>query len=360
MVLEAELLVHLVDDLHDGGDLVLDLLGGDVDMGIVLSEAPDAEQPMELSGLLMPVHHTELRQAEREVAVRAGLAGEDDGAAGAVHRLDGVILVVDLGGVHVLLVVVPVAGLLPQVAVEDLRGGDLLVAGGDVDLPPVGHEGVLERDAVRQEEREPGPLFGHHEDAELLAELAVVPLLGLLHHGEVLVEVLLVLEGGAVDAGEHLVVLVAAPVRACDGGELERLALLRVEHVRPGAEVGELALLVEADDGVLGEVLDKLDLVVLVPLLHELDRFGPRKGEGLEFEVLLHDLLHLGLDLGQVVCSEAAFAVHVVVESVADRGTDGQFGLGPEPFDGLREDVRGGVPQHGEAVLGLLHGAVAV
>jgi hypothetical protein len=263
---EAEVVVDRHDEVRDVHDLLGDLLARDVEVGVVLREAPHAEQPVELSGLLVPVDHAELRQAEREVAVRAGLAGEDDGAAGAVHRLDGIILVVDPGGVHVLLVVVPVAGLLPQVAVEDLRGGDLLVAGGDVDLPPVGHEGVLERDAVRQEEREPGPLFGHHEDAELLAELAVVPLLGLLHHGEVLVEVLLVLEGGAVDAGEHLVVLVALPVGAGLGCDLEGLEALGVGEVGSHAHVDVVALLVEGDAGVLGKIADVLDLVLLASL----------------------------------------------------------------------------------------------
>ena len=67
--------------------------------------------------------------------------------------------------------------------------------------------------------------------------------------------------------------------------------------MRTGAEVGELALLVEADDGVLGQVVDELDLERLVLLLHELDGFRARQLKALELELFLADLAHFGLDL---------------------------------------------------------------
>src|SRR5581483_8134088 len=60
------------------------------------------------------------------------------------------------------------------------------------------------------------------EEVELDAEPAVVAAAGLLDASEVGVEVLLRVEGGAVDARELLVALVAAPVRAGEAGELER------------------------------------------------------------------------------------------------------------------------------------------
>ena len=51
----------------------------------------------------------------------------------------------------------------------------------------------------------PGPSSIMHEQAELLAELAVVALLGLLQHVEVRVQLVLLGERSAVDALEHLV-----------------------------------------------------------------------------------------------------------------------------------------------------------
>ena len=69
-------------------------------------------------------------------------------------------------------------------------------------------------------------------------------------------------EGRAVDPRQLRVVLVAAPVRAGEAGQLERLDRLRVLQVRPAAEVGEVALRVEGDVAVGG--VDELDLVRLV------------------------------------------------------------------------------------------------
>ncbi len=306
----------------------------------------------------MTVDDTELGEPEGHVPVGTGFAVVDDGASGAVHGFDGVHLVVDHGGVHVVLVVLPVAGGLPEVSVEDLGGQDLLVSGRNVDLPPVAHEGVLEDHSVGEEEGESGPLVGEHEDAEFAADLPVVPFLSFLEHVEVFFEVLFALEGGSVDPGEHLVVLVATPVGSGDGGELERLALFGVKDVGSGAEVGEFALFVEGDACILGEVLDELDLVVLVPFLHEFDCFVAGEGEGLEFEILFDDLLHLGLDLGEVLLGESAFAVHIVVKSFCDGGSDGQFGLGIEPFHGLGEDVGCRMPQYRETVFQILYSAV--
>ena len=109
---------------------------------------------------------------------------------------------------------------------------------------------------------EPGDASVEVEEVELDAEPAVVAPLRLLDALEVRVEVLLVVEGGAVDARQLLVLLVAAPVRAGEAGQLQRLDRLRVLEVRAAAEVGEVALRVQADLALGG--VDELELVRLV------------------------------------------------------------------------------------------------
>ena len=344
----------------DALDLLLDLVGPHEDVRVVLGEAPDPEQSVQGSGLLVPVDQSELPHPDGQVPVGPGLGLVHQHASGAVHRLDAEDLVVDRGGVHVVLVVVPVPGAEPERLVEDDGGGDLVVVLPDVELPPVVDEGVLQDHPLGEEEREPGALLHDGEQAELLPELAVVPLLRLLQHVEVGLELLLALERGTVDPGEHLVVLVPPPVRAGEGQELERLDGLGVEGVGSRAEVRELALLVEADGRVLGEVLHKLDLVVLALGLQELDGLGPGKGVGLQLQVLLDDLLHLGLDLLEVLGGEPSLLVEVVVEAIVDGGPDGQLGAGPEPLDRLRHDVGGGVPDDRELVIRLAHRSVSI
>ena len=173
----------------------------------------------------------------------------------------------------------------------------------------------------------------------------MVALLGLLEQAQVLVELLLRGEGGAVHAGEHLVVLVALPVGAGDARELEGLERLGVGEVRAHAHVDVLALLIEGDAGVLGKVADVLDLVLLAALLHEGDGLLARELEDRELEVLLHDLLHLRLDGREVLLGDLLTLgeVDVVVEPVVRGGAVGEVGLGIEALDGLCHDVRSAV-----------------
>ena len=249
---------------------------------------------------------------------------------------------------------VPVAGGLPELLAHDHGRGDLHVAGRAVDLAPVVEQLVLEDHAVGQEEREAGGLVAHHENVHLAADPAVVALLGLLEQAQVLVELVFGGKGRAVDADEHLVVLVALPVGARDARELEGLEGLRVGEVRAHAHVDVLALLVEGDAGVVGQVADVLDLVLLAALLHEGDGLGTRQLEDRELEVLLHDLSHLGLDGVEVLLGDllALGQVDVVVEAVVRGRAVGEVGLGVEALDGLGHDVGGAVADDVRDLLG--------
>ena len=139
------------------------------------------------------------------------------------------------------------AGGLPELTVQDHGGGYLNIAIALVNLAPVVDEGVFQHHALGQEEGEAGALLGEHEQAELLAQLAVIALFCLLDAGKIRVQLVFFLEAGAVNALEHFAVGVAAPVRAGAGGELYSVALDPAGGVemRSCAQVGEIALLIE-------------------------------------------------------------------------------------------------------------------
>lgn len=67
----------------------------------------------------------------------------------------------------------------------------------------------------------------------------------------------------------------------------------------------------------------------------------------------LEDLEHPLLDPGQVLGVERLGDLEVVVEPVLDRRSDAQFRLRKQVLDGLGQDVRGRMPQNGQA-LGVL------
>ena len=161
---------------------------------------------------------------------------------GTVHRLDREVALLRLGREHVLLEVLPVAGLLPQRAVQDLRALHLEIAVVLVDAAHVLLDLLPDRPALRVPEHHARRFVLQVEEIELAAEPAVVALLGFLERVQIGVQVFLVRPGGAVDALQHLVLRIAAPVGAGDLHQLEDLELAGRRHVRAAAQIDEVGL----------------------------------------------------------------------------------------------------------------------
>ncbi len=115
-------------------------------MGIVLHEIAHPHQAMQGAGRFIAGAGTELGKAQRQVAVAFQALVVDLDMRRAVHRLDGIVTVLGCRGEHHLLELLPVARLLPQGAVDNLRGAHLLIAmitqfradiilDGQIDLP---------------------------------------------------------------------------------------------------------------------------------------------------------------------------------------------------------------------------------
>ena len=120
----------------------------------------------------------------------------------------------------------------------------------------------------------------------------------------------------------------------------------------PEAHVHVLALLEEAELGLVGQVVDVLELVVLTALGHELLGLVARQHVGLEGKILLDDLLHFLLDGLEILGRELGVAqVHVIVKAVLGGGAVGKVRLGVEALDGLGHDVGRGVAQNVQLLL---------
>ena len=334
-------------------------------MRVVLGEAAHTHQPVEHPTALMPVNDAQLRHAQRQVTVAAELRLVDQDAAGTVHRLDGKGLLVDLGEVHVLLVVVPVPGLNPQRTVQDQRRADLHVAALQVLPTPEVGERIQDGHPLGVEEREARPLVVEAKKVQLAPQLAVIAQLRLLQALQVLFQLVRRGEGRAVDAGQHLVLLAAAPVGPRDGEQLEIAVPGRVRGVGAPAQIGPHDAAVagavvvhgqpagaDLDRGALGARSlggDELELVGLVgQLLTPLVLGDVAAHEALP---LLDDPLHALLDLAQHLGGDGVDGAEVVVEAVGDEGADAEVDVREHLLDGLRHDVGGAVAQDVEAVL---------
>src|SRR4051794_20110379 len=188
----------------------------------------------------------------------------------------------------------------------------------------------------------------------------MVALLGLLAPPQERVELRLVGEDRAVDPLEHRPLLVATPVRAADGEELERADLARALDVRALAQVGERAVLEEAGRWELaplplrlrGEVVEDLDLERLLGALLDRARF-------VEWDLLPNERMvgrdalgHAGLDPLEVGRGQWSRDLKVVVEAVADRRSDPELRAREQVEDGLGHYVRRRVPHRIQRVAG--------
>ncbi len=282
----------------------------------------------------------ELAVAQRQVLVAADALVEDLDVPRAVHGLDREVALLRLRGEHVVLVVLPVAAPLPERAVEDLRAAHLLVAVVLVHAAHVLLHLLPDHPALRVPEDHPGGLVLQVEEVERRAEAAVVALFRLLEHVQVGLLVLLLRPGRAVDALEHLVPVVAAPVGARDLHELEDLELAGGGDVGPAAQVDEVALAVEADVLVRRDGLDDLRLVLLADRLEELHGVVALPHLARDRDVALRELAHALLDRREVLGREGALVAEVVVEAVLDHRADGDLRFGEELLHRVGEQVR--------------------
>lgn len=230
---------------------------------------------MHFAGVLVAEQRGRLAEAHRQVAVGAGAVQIDLILERAGHRAQSeafLRLVVRVAeNEHAVEVVVPVAGDLIQLALGQQRRLRQQIAALFLLVLDPALQRLDDARALRQQD---GQALADNVDGrevfQLTAELVVVAPAGLLLLLQVFVQLLLLREGNAVDALEHLALRIAAPVSAAALRQLEGVCLdaAGAVQMRACAQVRELALRVERDDGVLGQVVDELDLIRLTERLH--------------------------------------------------------------------------------------------
>ena len=330
-------------------ELRLQLIRADHEMPLGDGELADADKAVHLAGILVAEQGGRFTQAHGQIPIAplpvqvhlilegAGHGPEGEAILGLVVRVT--------HDEHAVPIVVPMAGDLIELPLGEVGGLGQEVP---VLLLRVLHPALHELDhpgALGKEHRQALADHVHRGEVfELPADLVVVPLLGLLEARDVSHQLVLFLEGRAVDPLQHLVLFRAPPVGPGHAEELDVLHPGRAPHVGAGAQVHELALLVEADNCVFGQVIDEFHFIGLALLLHEGDGLRPGQLEPLQLQVLPLDLLHGLLDLLEVVGGEVEGGVEIVVEPLLGGGADGQLHLGPQPLHGLGQDVGSRVP----------------
>ncbi len=144
-----------------------------------------------------------------------------------------------------------------------------------------------------QPDREPGTdALVDHEKLQILAQLLVVALIGLFEELHVLLELFGSGPRGSVDARQLRFLLVATPVSARDAQQFEEFQIFGRAHVRPPAQIDEVARPVQTDLIAFDLVVDQLELVVLAALAKLVQGLRPRNNVSDEGPILLRDPPH--------------------------------------------------------------------
>ena len=245
------------------------------------------------------------------------------------------------------------AALPEQVQPRDIRRAHVEVAARELLVDDETLQLATDRRPVGQPQREArtDPVVDS-EKLQVLAELLVVAELGLFQELHVVLELARRRPGGAVDAGQLGLLLVAAPVSARHPQQLESLQVPGRAHMRAAAKVQEVPGAIDAHLVALHLVGDELELVVLPPPAKLFG--GLLAGHRLvhEWDVRLGELAHARFDRGQVGLGDRFREGEVVVETVLHRRTDAVAGVGVELGHGGGEEVRGRVPQRLERIAG--------
>ena len=123
----------------------------------------------------------------------------------------------------------------------------------------------------------------HHKQSQLFAQLSVVALFRLFHHGNVSFQLVLLCKSGCIQSGQHLVMFVASPVCTCKAHDLECLTNFFGAHqVRTCAQVYKFALLIEADFFALRQIFNQFYFIRLFFLLHKFDCFLSGQSKALD------------------------------------------------------------------------------
>jgi hypothetical protein len=107
---------------------------------------------------------------------------------------------------------------------------------------------------------------------------------------------------------------------------------------------GIAALFDLGDDLLLEAVVAAIDRAIALEVFAGIVVVG---GAAHERRRSLGDALHLLFDLGEVVRRDLPVGIiNIVVKAVLDGRSDGQLRLGEHAQNGVRHQMRGGVPQH--------------
>ena len=221
------------------------------------------------------------------------------------------------------------ARLLPEATVEQLRGLHLIITIGLKAAADILLQCLPDNVALFVPEHRTLRLFLQMKEIHLAADFSVVALFGFLDHGQIGFELFVIGPASAVNALQHLVIAVAAPIGTGKFGQLERLAQLAGRgQMRPTAQIFPVALAVDGNWLIARNIGNDFGFVNFANLAEMGNRFGPIPHFTDNRLIALDNVAHALFDGFQIVQTERGFTGKIVKEAVFNHRPDGHLRVG--------------------------------
>ena len=222
---------------------------------------------------------------------------------------------------------------------EDRRCADFIVFGFRMEFIPEFQQCLTEYHAFSMEEREARAFFVEAEEIHLLAQFAMITFFCFFQHVEIVFQFRFLFESCPINTLEHLVVFITAPVRACYSLQLKGLDSACRSCMRPSTEVNEVALAIEGNLHVCGQILNQFYFVILTGFLEHIESSVTADYFFFEGQIFLDDSSHFRFDSRKIFLCKAMFCIHIVVEAIFNGRANSKFDAREEVLNGLRHNM---------------------
>ena len=187
-------------------------------------------------------------------------------------------------------------------------------------------------------------LFLHMIQIELLTDFTVIALSGFFQTLQIGIKRFFICPGGTVDALQHFIVAIAAPVGARGLHQFEVMAETHIRHMRPTAHVDIFFVMIQAGLIIMSNVFIKnRDFIALAALHKGFTRFVPADFLLNNVVVFLGELMHAFFERVDIFLGQGMVQIDIIVETIVDNRADRHFGIWPQLFNRMPQKVRTGV-----------------
>ena len=315
-------------DIHDILDLVCDLFFGNQNMRVILTEHLHAEQSVQLPGFLFSVNHIHLIDTERQISVGTQTVLINQNGVRAVHRLAGVVIALILlyagDDEHVLLIVSPVSGSLPESGIAQYGSGNFLITVLLVNASPEIQKSVKQFPSSGKPVGHARRSLVEHKQLLLRSDLLVISLGRFLQKFLKFFQLGFVRKRIDINSLQLISLLVSSPVSTGHGANLKGSIhqFLGIVHMRSAAKIHVIITrVVDGDRFVLRKILDQLCFEFLSP--EQLQRLLTGNFLSCPGLAAFDDLMHFILNHLKIIRGKRSGKDKIIIQTVLNLRSDG-------------------------------------